>query len=136
MGQQYKGTFCEFSDECKSKLIIMIHLFCSNLYLRICFTNRLTLPRVSECVDVGLNACAVYVHACMFIVFFALNCHMLVGDGSQTNKSVRSLQLKAEIDTVLYVDRQALLWLCSADSIISIPGPVCVTAAFPDCHNE
>lgn len=71
------------------------------------------------------------------IVFFALNCHMLVGDGSQANKSVRSLQVNAETDVVLYLDGQAFLWLCSANIIIdSTPGPVHITVTFPDCLNE
>lgn len=62
---------------------------------------------------------------------------MPVGDGRQTNKSVRSLQLNTETDAVLYSDGQAYLWLCSADIVIdSAPGPVHVTAAFPYCLNE
>lgn len=92
---------------------------------------------LSESVDVCLYACAIYVYVCVCIVFFALNSHMPMGDESQANKSVRSLQLNAETDIVLYLDGQALLWLCSADIIIdSTPGPVHVTAAFSHCHNK
>lgn len=89
------------------------------------------------CLDVCLVCVYTNVNVCMCIVFVTLKCHMPVCDGRQANKSVRSLQLNAETDIVLYSDGQAFLWLSSTDiSIDSAPGPVHVTADFPDCLNE